>query len=541
MITQENQRSSFFDDIEVPAGLTNELFAPLLVPGKKITDLSTDSLRLICGNLDYDSFVKFTSTCHELNRMTEDVVVMRKVCGRENTNATIGQCIEQVRNTKREEKQEKERRRRERKHRLDKAKEESIFCCRRLHSNVLSEGIALVFLFVFLLLFPLQLDRFINIGKPILALILLPVALYYFVSPYILWFFGLFTFYSDGVEEGNRESKIYGGSWDYFNQLMLWSNQGGFRIVKFFLGFITYILFIFYCYDLMSFGYVLLPLLLYTGLYPCFGSINCNPCMRSDCECSCSFWRCSVMLPFYGLIFVGLLLCMLRSFDVISNFFTLCILPISFAFLLFPTLLCFKCCMNVLDTDFCCSDNTWSCYDDPEEDEVLTTCLWEIGSCITFPVIVVFFTLLSVLLDGYVDWYFTPLFTMVWICFFFYTIFVQITTCLINSIYTNSCLCCPKIVPDSWKFVQMYICCEVFEDDVPFDNLCDNCCDPIIDCCEDCCEPILDCWDDCCDNCCDNRFMDWCDDCYEDCCDNCCDNRFMDWCCDCWDDCCDNC
>ncbi|ELP89144.1 hypothetical protein EIN_484860, partial [Entamoeba invadens IP1] len=258
--------------VEIPTNLTDDLFQPLIQHNTSLTNLPQDTLRMITSNLDFDSFVKLSSTCRALNQYTNDPVVMRSVCGLSGSQSCT-ECENVIRKRKRDIKNEKERRAAEKLRRREIFQTEFFMCNRRCSSNVFFEFIALAFLFVAMVMGPLSLDRSISVPLSSVGWVLLFPALYYGFFPHFLWCWGCFTQTEKDMIDDNRDMKIYGGAYDYFNQLFLWSNQSGFRPLKWSVLIITYVLFMIWCYDIFDFGYVLLPVTLYCLLYPCIGTI----------------------------------------------------------------------------------------------------------------------------------------------------------------------------------------------------------------------------------------------------------------------------
>ncbi|KAL7713648.1 F-box domain-containing protein [Entamoeba marina] len=455
-------------------------------PDNSIFQLPSDTINMICKNLDVKSFMTFTSTNKALHNIQKNPLVFQPVFNlANNPKGTINEAIAEQKRRNAQEIQRKKRANDAYMKWKFEFKREIYLAGRRCFSNVFLESIALCFMFIFILLYPMQLDRFIDVGHKVLAWLLFPVALYYGFFPHFLWCF--VVLHQNDEKKSllipeNRNIRIYGGSYDYFNQLMLWSSKGGFRLSRYVFICVTYILYLLHCYDLFSFYYVLIPVLVYSGLYTCLGSINCNPYIRENCwAIGFSCWRFSVMVPSAFLLFVGILLCILRAAAIIEDYYVLCTLPISIMLLIFPFLFFGKCCGSL-----CCEDSYDSCrwcygiyeHDDGvEEHELATDIVFCTESWFFFPILMTFVILLSLILDGYSDMHFTPIFSLVWYCFFFYIMIIQVTTLIISCIYDSSAVCCPALVPSRFEWAQKYLCCSECEEDNTCSFILDEWCD----------------------------------------------------------------
>ncbi|EDR29132.1 hypothetical protein EDI_126850 [Entamoeba dispar SAW760] len=513
-------------DVEIPLLVNSELFQPLIQQEGSITHLPYDTLRMIASNLDYDSFVNFTSTCKTLNSLEEDEVVVRSVCGVGDTNTSIEDCIKSVKNKKIAEKTERERLLQQKKERTEEFVFETKLCHRRCSSNILVEGIALAFIFISMIIGPLSADRSIDVSMKVVGWLMLVPTISYGILPHFLWCWGCMTEEKNDMVKENRDVKLYGGAYDYFNQLWLWSNKGGFRPAKFSIIIYSWVLFILWCYDIINFGYVLIPVTTYCLLYSCIGTIDCNPYQNNDCKCALSGWRCLMYGPTTFLLSIGFFLVMLRSFSVIEGYYTLCVLPIIIAAIVYPIMYCCKCCCDVEASS--CSCNTsflkyFQIYDSKKyESESVMAAVFCTEWWLLMPGIIIFVILISVLLDGYADWSFSLVFLPAWYVFGFYIIVTQLTVFITECRFKGACQCCPRLFPKNYEVMRQLCCIECTSDGC---SECLNCCSSFCQWyCSNCCNDCL-CCERCCDWCCDNCFC---------CCDEFC--SFLSSCCDCFCD-----
>ena len=216
----------FRKSVEIPQIPSSDLFKPLIAEEHKtsLTTLPPDILRNIVMNLNYESFVQLSSTCKTMQQFENDEVVMRKICNIPNNYASVNQCIETVKNRKQQQKIEDNRKKEFRQKKRVERFENIAYCNRRCSSNVGWEYISLAMIFIGTIVGSTSLDRTSSVPLVATAWILFIPMIYFGLLPYFLWCWGcLIRNDHDHIEKPNRDVKLYGGVFDYFNQLFLWS------------------------------------------------------------------------------------------------------------------------------------------------------------------------------------------------------------------------------------------------------------------------------------------------------------------------------
>ena len=345
--------------LEIPQTLDSDLFAPLVEEHRtlSITTLPNDMLETIASNLDFNSFMNFTSTCKTLHQLETNTMVMRKVCDVTDPNTSVERCVEIVKERKQREHRENQRKlQRKKEERIEKI-QEFVLCGRRCSSNIFFETFSLFLIFVASIMGAQSLDRTNGIPLSVTSWVLLIPAVYYGVMPYVLFILGFCTRDGDlDLPDSNRDVKLYGGAYDYWNQMYMWSKRMGFRPLKYLFIIATYVLFVLWTLDKIEFGFVLIPATAYCMMYWCVFTIDCGVfhphCIRISCP------RCLVQTPLSVLAFIGLLFTTLRSFGIFSNYYTLAFLPFMVASIAYIVLQNMKCCGL-----YCghCSDSCCTC------------------------------------------------------------------------------------------------------------------------------------------------------------------------------------
>ena len=524
--------------LEIPHIPNEELFVPLVEEEHVLSfeTLPTDILRNIAMNLNYESFVQLTSTCKKLQQLENDERVMRTVCNISDQNVSIEQCVETVKNRKRDERIEKKRKKEMQREKKIEKFENFALCNRRICSNVIFEHFSLGMLFVATLIAATSLDRRNDIPMIVPACLLFFPTLFYGVMPYFLCCWGCMVRNEhENMESPNRDIKIYGGFFDYFNQLFLWSKRMGFRPLKYSFVLATWILFLLWSLELIQFGFVLIPAAVYTFIYWFTFTIDFG--LYKYHGCRLNGHRCLVYTPTTLMICVGLILTMLRSFGVFSNYYTLTMLPFSFAIISYPILLTCRCCFfssfnsKRSCPNYGCCRHVWHAWGEIETNYIDTESLLQKTLTVEAyfaSIVALFFPIfLSILLDGICDWQFTNVFIPVYLLIFFYAIVQQLTVFIQECAFDGGIQCCPEIFPTNWDRIR-WLCCEDCTNNAAdecscilspigkicslfltiigfccscFCDMCSCCCSwlcsHICCCCADCCSWLCNCFIDC--------------------------------------------
>ena len=532
--------------VEIPHFHDTDLFKPLITQNKQIsmTTLPSDVVKNIVMNLNYESFVNFTSTCKTFNQLEKDEVIVRKVCGINNNYTSISECIETVKNRKTQQKLDKERKKELLKKKRINKFEHFAFCNRRLCSNIVWEILSLILIFIASIVGPTSLDRTSSVPLSATAWILFIPMLYFGVMPYFLWCWGCVIRHDhENIVNPNRDVKVYGGIFDYFNQLFLWSKRMGFRPLKYSFIVATWILFYLWTVERIEFGYVLIPSTVYTFIYWFVFTFDFG-LYEYHC-CKINAHRCMIYTPTTILLCIGLILTMLRSFGVFGNFYTLTMLPFSFAIIVYTILQSCRCCCftSCNPRNSCCCN--WPCGcgrcchgvneidENSHESEQINLIILNIIMYFEALFGILFVILLSVLLDGMWDWKFVNVFSVFHLLLLLYSISYNIVILIIECFFTGGVECCPQIFPTNCDRLRWLcgedltgrpttecncilsplgkFCSLIVTGIANFLDCCSSCWSSIFDCCSCCCSWICSHVCCCCNHCCRECCSWFCD------------------------------
>ena len=177
-----NSSSSLHSSFEIPSELSSDFFQPLLQQTQQPLSLITlppEILQTISSHLDFDSFIQLTSTCKTLQKLEENQQVVRSVCEITDNQTTIEECIESVKNRKRQNKIEQHRLKELQREKLKRRKNGFILCNRRCSSNIFLELLSLLFIYLAIGIGAASFDRFIDVPLKCTAFLLLFPTIFY--------------------------------------------------------------------------------------------------------------------------------------------------------------------------------------------------------------------------------------------------------------------------------------------------------------------------------------------------------------------------
>lgn len=413
----------------------------------ELNELPLDVLKRIASNLDAKSFFTFSSTCHYAHQLEDDLPLVRHVCKIDNIDTTLHDCKETLRIRNERKKGERIQQEKQAFERNGKISRDLLWCGRRLATNSLLEWMAVVTLLVASITGPLAVDRVSLLKKTTGWLLLLPTFVYGIV-PYIQLYLGQITQCSNWTAK-LYDPNIFTGPNSIYNQEYLWSKKQGFKPVRHVFVVFTWILVMLWCYDIIDLNYSLIPLLIVSLIYSCIRCINCNIILDKD-DCGISINQ--VLLVPIGILFtIGLLLLVLRSFAIIPDFYSLCVIPITIAVMLLPYIRTTQACLVI---NSCCSSST---IDETVRLDVFMPCC---ESLFTTPLYVVFITLLTIVLDGYRDYSFVCIFIPLWIIIIIRICFVFPIVMCVQCFNDKALELSPDILPVECTCERSYCCCE---------------------------------------------------------------------------------
>ncbi|KAL7717933.1 F-box domain containing membrane protein [Entamoeba marina] len=441
--------------------------------------LPIEVIKKISIHSDLPTFVNLCSTCKEYSHLLDDTEIYQQIC-KADADFDKEQCIKHYRKYDNYIKKENMRYN-SRKALWEKYyKRNWIMCGLRCSGNILLDNITLIITLIFIVLYPLSLDRTIDVSTGTLSLILLFPILYIGVMPYIIYG-QLLNITINHKEMASAEFSdcffidkvMYIGSITLFNILEMSTVQYGLKILQFGVIDITYLLFVLYCYEVLSFGYIIIPMCIYSFLTILFGCLQFNLLFhqkKNSCKLSiCNTIHCVVI---DSIIFPITLIFLLKSFNVISFGYIYCIIPLIVILLMIPFFECTRALIliylllfkygninvnrNVNDRDH---DKYKRLFGIDDED-ILIWCCRGCEMCCYSPLIISFVVLISLALDSLMDikmiLVFIPLIVLIclYACCSEYFSIQTVVTCG-NSNY----FCCPLLCPDYFGSLKEFCCC----------------------------------------------------------------------------------
>ena len=132
-------------------------------------------------------FLTKSSKLKTLQQLEENPQVIRSVCGITDKQTTIDECIETVRNRKREIKIEQQRIQQVHHEKMNRRTNGIILCNRRCSSNIFLELLSVILIFVAIGIGSASLDRFITVPMKVTSYLLIFPTIYYGILPYSLF------------------------------------------------------------------------------------------------------------------------------------------------------------------------------------------------------------------------------------------------------------------------------------------------------------------------------------------------------------------